>query len=314
MPIISRAAKNPRHGVAVSPSTHRRASTRGATAPLNSADVTVLVDDDEEYVRYARQFHGAGVVVTTDRSVAEAAPRLLIGARAASLAGVAMLASHANSVHRLIGLLIRTPSHAHWVPRFLSEARFSALRRTHAYADREVLGRVLGAFVMDSAEESIADAACHDEELWVLACDFSQHRFPFSAVRALARMPEDERETFVIAKDGAYVHWPISDVHLTLPDLRAAVDPALGRAASLARIQEGELFGRAVRRLREKHGLFQSQIPGLSARHLRRIEQGESGASVSDDVLVKLASAHNLEPEHYLEAVVDSMSGYEAMR
>ena len=71
-----------------------------------------------------------------------------------------------------------------------------------------------------------------------------------------------------------FLHWPDADVHLTVDDLRLATDPALRARAEARRLTHDQAFGAAVRALRESSGIAQSRVAGLSARHLRRIENG----------------------------------------
>jgi len=59
-------------------------------------------------------------------------------------------------------------------------------------------------------------------------------------------------------------------------------------------------FGRAVSVLRREHGLNQADIPGVSARQVRRIEGGSLPRS---ETLLRLARAHGLDLGAYLDRV-----------
>jgi transcriptional regulator with XRE-family HTH domain len=57
-------------------------------------------------------------------------------------------------------------------------------------------------------------------------------------------------------------------------------------------------YGQAIRSLREARGLKQSDIKGLEERTVRRIEKGETRATVN--ALAKLAEAHEVSLTDYL--------------
>ena len=122
----------------------------------------------------------------------------------------------------------------------------------------------------------------------------------FADVPALARLPVDERAGFEIADDVSYLHWPASDVHLDLDALRVAVDPKARDAPRVDRLRRDERFGKAVARVRERAGLRQEDIPGVSARQVRRIE---AGAFPRAATLEKLAEAHGMGVKGYLDLV-----------
>jgi len=104
--------------------------------------------------------------------------------------------------------------------------------------------------------------------------------------------------------DVAEVIWPESDMHLDLHDLRLALDPRPQARARTRKLAHDRAFGNAVRALRQQHGLAQNAIPGLSARHLRRIVNGYVPGL---DAIDALARAHRLDPDRYLEAVTERM-------
>jgi hypothetical protein len=61
------------------------------------------------------------------------------------------------------------------------------------------------------------------------------------------------------------------------------------------------IHGAAIRKLREEKGLGVTAIPGLSHKQLRRIERGES--RLTSNAASKLAEAHGMTPNEYLQAV-----------
>ncbi len=133
-----------------------------------------------------------------------------------------------------------------------------------------------------------------------------QLEVPFAAVPALASLPDEAREHFTVADDGSTLHWPEGDIHLDLDALRLAVDPEAREQARRERLRSDERFGRAVAALRARRGLRQSDIEGLSARQVRRIE---AGALPRTATLEKLAAAHGVDLDTYLADVAEEMRG-----
>lgn len=243
--------------------------------------------------------------VTRDPARALEARRLLVLAQATYLAAVAQPASAANRAHRLVGLLVREDVSPRWVPQMMREAGLGLSERVHSHADDAVPQRVLTAHRMGAAAESIADATFVEETLVLLGCDFARHRIPVAAVPALRRLGKRERGAFAIADDGAYLHWPVPDLHLTLDTLLAAIDPTRDRANRLQALQADRAFGAAVRTLRRSRGLTQDAVVGISPRQLRRIEGGGAGSMLKDRVLEALAEAHGVTPDAYLEQLAE---------
>lgn len=236
------------------------------------------------------------------------ARRLLVLAEATRLETVARAAVAANRAHRLVGLLVREDVSPRWVPQMMREAGLGLSERVHSHADDAVPSRVLAAHRMDAAAESIADATVVDDTLVLLACDFSRHRVPLAALSPVRRLGRRQRADFSIAADGAYLHWPAADAHLSLEYLLAAVDPARRRAVRAEALHAHRAFGAAVRALRRGRGLTQDAVPGLSARQLRRIEGGADGSVLSERALGALAAAHGLAPEAYLDALAEALA------
>jgi transcriptional regulator with XRE-family HTH domain len=64
------------------------------------------------------------------------------------------------------------------------------------------------------------------------------------------------------------------------------------------RRREAARYGKAIRPLRERHGLSQKEIPGLSDRQVRRREDGNTVPHSSSQK--KLAAAHGMGVNAYL--------------
>jgi hypothetical protein len=104
-----------------------------------------------------------------------------------------------------------------------------------------------------------------------------------------------------VSVDGGYLHWPSGDVHLTS-------DAALRRrsgwraTADLARHRQHARFGDGASR-QEDEGPTQHALAGVSARHVRRIEDG---AFPKLSTLRALARAHGMGLDAYLSAVAEA--------
>ena len=234
---------------------------------------------------------------------------VLVLAAASELPHLASFLHSANSRHHLRALLVRDDE-PEWIPQLLSRANVRALRNMLVTSgeDVEVPRRVLLAWALGAPGELIADARVigEGERLLVVSCAMDQTELPFEAVPALARMPAGERSRFEVAGDGSFLHWPASDVDLDLEAIRYYTDEAYREGADRERLIRERQFGAAARAVRQRHELRQTDVEGLSARQVRRIEKGESYASTG--ALEKLSAAHGLETDEYLDEVAEELN------
>jgi hypothetical protein len=239
-----------------------------------------------------------------DLPLAAAARKLFVITPASRLGELAPCISEASRHHRLQALLVRTDVEPEWVPFMLRRAGLRTLRNLLVHSDIGLPVRMLRAWSLGVQRDSIAAATTWDDRLLVVTCAFEEFEIGFGAYPALRRLPSPERARFQVEDDGMFLHWPESQVHLTVDDLRLATDPALRARAQARRLAHDQAFGAAVRALREGSGIAQARVEGLSARHLRRIE---NGYVPGDDAIAALAAAHGLDPAEYLEAVSERM-------
>ena len=169
----------------------------------------------------------------------------------------------------------------------------------------ELLGRVCSAFGPDSARGGIIDAYLVGQTLLVRGPKHRMLHVPIASIPALRDQPAAMLHNFRIDPDGSFIHWPEIDVHLGWNQFLQAVDPAELRKAQQRRADFNQRYGAAIRDLRVASDLTQSQIAGLTARQLRRIETGTCRATVS--ALGLLATAHGLDEDAYLERVAVAM-------
>ena len=147
--------------------------------------------------------------------------------------------------------------------------------RLHVTRDAGVVRRLLVSSVRDDPRLGVIDAYVLGNAIVVLSGDFELRSFPIDRVPALASMAPGERSAFGIDADGSYLHWPAHDVHLGVSQLLQAADPAFLIDIEIER-NSNDFSGRALRTIREERGVRQADIPGLSERQVRRIEDGVS--------------------------------------
>ncbi|HEX6042762.1 helix-turn-helix transcriptional regulator [Longimicrobium sp.] len=239
-----------------------------------------------------------------DLPEAAAARKLFVFTPASRLGDLAPCISEASRHNRLQALLVRTDVEAEWVPFMLRRAGLRTLRNLLVHSDAGLPGRMLRAWALGVQRDAIAAATTWDDRLLVVTCAFEEFEISFGTYPALGRIPAAERPRFQVEDDGMFLEWPRARVHLTVEDLRLATDPALRARAQARRRVHDQGFGAAVRALRESRGIAQARVAGLSARHLRRIE---NGYVPGDEAIEALAAAHGMGPDAYLDAVAERM-------
>ena len=83
------------------------------------------------------------------------------------------------------------------------------------------------------------------------------------------------------------------------------MDPQALLKARQQSLQFNAVYGDAVRRVREAANLRQTDVPGVSRRHLQRIESGQSRATALS--LESLAAAHGLALDLYMDELACKM-------
>lgn len=241
-----------------------------------------------------------------ERDIAEAvsARKLFVFTSATRLVDLAEVISLSNKQNRLQVLLVQSDVDPEWVPFMLKRAGLRTLRNMLVHHGSALPRRVLKAWAHGQHHDSIAAATVVRDGLLVVSCGFDSYEIGFDAYPALARIPVAERPRFEIEEDGVFLHWRGADVHLDLHDIRLALDPKLQARANVQKLAHDKAFGAAVRTLRQQHGIAQTAIHGLSARHVRRIENGYVPGV---EALDALARAHGMDPDSYLEIVTEGM-------
>jgi hypothetical protein len=192
-------------------------------------------------------------------------------------------------VERIAWLNIRDDSRVHFA-------------ETDKENEESFVARLLTTLDCDRDEHRILDAWWEDETLVVVSpnkAGFKKIHVLINKLPPLQGHSKEHLEHFEIDEDGLFIYWPNLDVHLGWDQFELAVD----RQAYLHAKQETKTFnkkyGAAIRKMREKSGLRQSDIKGLTARQVGRIETGECRATYR--ALCKLAETHDMNISEYME-------------
>ncbi len=164
--------------------------------------------------------------------------------------------------------------------------------------DRQSLRRLVFARTSGSAEKLIASVSIEGSDIIAWSCEPRPYRVALSDIPALAHMTKQAALHFEVSETGSRVHWPDGDVDLSLDSFRVRADPAFRESRRRELRAELRRYSGAIRHLRKKHGLKQSQVAGLSEREVRRLETGEHIPQYAS--LEKLAAAHGMGLEDYL--------------
>lgn len=184
--------------------------------------------------------------------------------------------------------------------------RFYAFRvsRPERYqALRELISRLVASLVSPEKKwVRILDARIEGELLVVVSTDFEKIEIPIKDVPPLRLRGFDERVRQIeVDEDGAFIFWPDLDVHLGWEQLKAILDPRSALKAEQKSSDFNRRFGSAIRQLRKRYKLKQSEIPEMSDRQIQRIESGQCRAT--SRAIKSLAEAHRLSPNEYLEKI-----------
>jgi transcriptional regulator with XRE-family HTH domain len=216
----------------------------------------------------------------------------------------AMVQQLADRARRVPWVVIETES----VPPLRSEALQALVQLTaqlarvpYVTSALPVVRRMILAHKSKSERELIASASISGGKLVVWTCEPQRLEAPVDAIPSLARMNPSSLSRFVVSESGSRIHWPDEDVDLTAESIRAFADPEVRRQQQAARRAEAALYAKAIRSLREQHGLRQSDIPELTERQVRRLEEGDTMPRVA--TLQKLARAHSMDVDAYVAAL-----------
>lgn len=158
---------------------------------------------------------------------------------------------------------------------------------------------------MIHAPRPMVDAWIEDGRLVLLAPSFERLAVPLDRLADLIGKDKRTAGAFEIDEEGRYLYWPHADVHLGWDQFVQIVDPTAALSDRQKTAEFNRRYGAAIRALREEHGLRQSEVDGVTERHLRRVEHGEQAASKA--TLSALATAHKMSLDEYLKALASRL-------
>jgi len=270
-------------------------------------DLTVLVPDPE-LARDLPRLKCIRRISDPSENVIDLTTFVFVVVSLLELPSVASFVRETNRRHYLRGLFVRDDVNSHLLPQILQRANLRTVRKLVVHSDPDVPARVLRAFCIGAEDNLIADARLIDNRLFLISCSGEASELPMDQHQSLRKIPNPDRGGFVIAPDGAYIHWPKPDVHLDLEDTRFFLDPVERERVKARNAQTNARFAEAMASFRRRHGLRQADIPGLSERQLRRYEHG---AHVPLASLRLVATGHGMELSDYLDELAQEADSRE---
>ncbi len=128
--------------------------------------------------------------------------------------------------------------------------------------------------------------------------DMSVRDFPIGMLPRVRRFEPAAVGRFVIDSSGSYLYWPDRDVHMGPSQMLQAVDPTHLADVEIRRY-EMEKLSLALLDMRSDRHLKQTEIPGLSERHVRRLEKEKTRLTV--EAATKLAIAFDMTLPEFLD-------------
>ncbi|MBN1961553.1 MAG: helix-turn-helix domain-containing protein [Deltaproteobacteria bacterium] len=165
----------------------------------------------------------------------------------------------------------------------------------------QAVRRLLLAKAHNAADRLIASVELQGETLFVWSCEPKLYTCSIKDIPVLAKLSKVQLANFEVSKSGSRINWPKADVDLDLGSIRYWADPTFRHNKDKELREAAKSYGVAIRELRLEKGLKQSDILGLSSRHVRRLEAGEGQPFTS--TLEKLAAAHEMSLESYLDTL-----------
>jgi len=265
----------------------------GQSRPTN----ITIVDLDVDQKRRIYDPSACAVLKDIDGAFARTGERVFLISPESELKRVSPMIRQLNTRNHLSGLLVRETSSM--VTTILADANIHALKHLVTYSEVAVPQRIIKAWINGEQAETIAKATVLADDLVVLTCGFDVITVPLVNIPQLYSATGRQRQNFKISPAGVSIHWPEFDIHLDLEGVRTILDPDRAKAAEQDRLRSDTAYGRAIAILREQFKLRQEDVVGLSARHVRRIESGQSRASAKS--IRELANAHGLDLNDYMD-------------
>lgn len=178
-------------------------------------------------------------------------------------------------------------------------------QRLQVCRDPSVVKRLVIALKRPAPWEGILDAYVLRDTLVVVLGDMSAREFPISRLPRVRRFKSALRRRFVIDSSGSYLHWPDQDVYMGPSQMLQAVDPIYLFDIEIRRYEIANV-SQALLDMRKNRQLRQAEIPGLSERHVRRLEKEKVRLTV--EAATRFASAFALTLPEFLDELSDRLT------
>lgn len=229
----------------------------------------------------------------------------LIVARASELIGPnrVTLPSWVNAETRYV-VVLDVPEQA--VLRLASTLRLHKPdRRLRLSRDPLVVKRLIIALKRPAPWEGILDAFVLEDSLVAILGDVSVREFPIGRLPKVGKLERREFRRFEIDSAGSYLYWPCQDIHMGPSQMLQAVDPMFLAEVEIRRF-EMENVSQALEDMRNVRRLKQTEIIGLSERHVRRLEREEVRLTI--EAATKFAGAFGLTLSEFLDELSDRIT------
>ncbi len=178
-------------------------------------------------------------------------------------------------------------------------------QRLRVSRDPLVVKRLVIAVTRPAPWEGILDAYVLEDSLVVVLGDMSVREFPIRSLPKVGRLEREEFRRFEIDSAGSYLYWPCRDVHLGPSQMLQAVDPMYLAEVEIRRYEMARV-SLALLDMRKDRQLKQTEIPGLSERHVRRLEKERARLTV--EAATRFAGAFGLTVSEFLDELSERIT------
>lgn len=178
-------------------------------------------------------------------------------------------------------------------------------QRLQVCRDPSVVKRLVIALKRSVPWEGILDAYVLEDSLVMVLGDMSVRKFPVGRLPKVRGLEPAVVKQFEIDSAGSYLHWPDADVHMGPSQMLQAVDPIYLSEVEIRRYQM-ENVSQALFDMRNDRRLKQTEIPGLSERHVRRLEKEKARLTV--EAANKFADAFELTLSEFLDELSERIT------
>ena len=178
-------------------------------------------------------------------------------------------------------------------------------QRLRVCRDPLVVQRLIIALKRPAPWEGILDAYVLARSLVVVLGDMSAREFPIEKLPRVRRFEPAVLNNFEIDSAGSYLHWPDRDVHMGPSQMLQAVDPMYLADVEIRRY-DMEKASLALLDMRNDRYLTQTDIPGLSERHVRRLENEKARLTV--EAATRFAGAFELTLPEFLKELSERIT------